>query len=346
MGSTRLALPLLLCLLLGVCEATAQGSGNIVWVPTASTFDGTAFTQVADGVGVTSFGLPGPTNPAGAGFSQDGFYAFGFATAIPGDDGPMLSQMELSQSPLKAGTQLVLAFDKGAEDHISFVALLADASEPGNIGVKVISSTRFEIRATIADPAPSETNNPDEVSAAFGLIVQTTNAPEESFNFRGTTFVTDMLWVDLEPMALAELPQFGEAPDISGFVVGLAAQGVSLSEANPVTFTAYIPERLFEAGRAHGVEVDGANCLGYRTYVELTGSEDGFFKLNSPDDQPAIDAMFDTDGDGSGDALWAFRIRNSQWSRQSLMFGRVEEDEIVPTATPESTWGTVKRAAH
>lgn len=343
MGSSRLVLPLAVFLLVGWSQIQAQGPGNIVWIPAASTYDGKAFTQVAEGVGVTSFGLPGPTNPAGAGLSLDGFYAFGFATAAPGPAGPELSQMDLSQSPLKAGTQLVLAFDKGANDHISFVALLADATEPGSMGVKVLSPTRFEVRARVADPVPSESNNPDQVGAAFGFIVQTTMAPEESFNFRGTTFVTDMLWVDLEPLALTELPQLGEATDISGFVVGLAAQGVSLSEANPVTFTAYIPERLFEAGRAHGVEVDGANCLGYRTYVELTGSEDGFFKLNTPDDQPVVDPSFDVDGDGSGDALWAFRIRNSQWSRQSLMFGRVEEQEVIPTPTPASTWGQVKR---
>ena len=341
MGSFRPLSSLLLCLSLGTSVA-AQGPGSIVWIPGSSTYDGNSFSQVSTGVGLTSFGLPGPTNPAGAGFSLDGFYAFGFATAVPGDGGPELSQMDLSQSPLAAGTELVLAFDKAADDHISFVALLADASQPDGIGVRVLSPTRFEVRAIIVDPVPSATNNPDQVTAAFGLIVQTTDAPEESFNFRGTTFVTDMLWVDLEPLALTELPQLDEGADGSGFAVGLAGQGVSLAEENPVTFTAFIPERLFAAGRAHGADVSGANCLGYRTFVELTGSDDGFTKLNSRDDQPAIEPAFDTDGDGDADAMWGFQIRNSQWSRQALMFGRLADDEPIPTSVSASSWAEVK----
>jgi hypothetical protein len=75
------------------------------------------------------------------------------------------------------------------------------------------------------------------------------------------------------------------SPQESGVVV--AVVGRSSLEKNPVTFTAFIPQRFFAAGRAYGVDVSGANCLGYRTFVELTGSDDGFTKLNSPDDQPA-----------------------------------------------------------
>lgn len=90
-----------------------------------------------------------------------------------------------------------------------------------------------------------------------------------------------------------------------------------------MTFTAFIPQRLFAAGRAYGVDVSGANCLGYRTFVELTGSDDGFTKLNSPDDQPASGPAFDTDGDGEAKAVWGVQFRNSQWSRQALMFGRL-----------------------
>lgn len=65
---------------------------------------------------------------------------------------------------------------------------------------------------------------------------------------------------------------------------GVAVAGRSSLEKNPVTSTAFIPQRLFAAGRAYGVDVSGANCLGSRTFVELTGADDGFTKLNSPDD--------------------------------------------------------------
>lgn len=338
----RTAISAAAALLLAACPAQTQSLGHIVWVPTASTFDGTPFIEVSAGVGLTKLGLPGPVNPAGAGQDVDGVYGFGFATAVPGPDGPTLDQLELEQSPLAAGTRLVLAFDKAADEHVSFVAMLADASQPGNIGVRLLSPTRFEVHATVVDPVASESNNPDALEAAFGLIVQTTQAPEAAFDFRGTVFVTDMVWLDLDALSLAELPQSAEAGDMAGFVVGLAARGVSLTQAAPVAFTAYIPEALFAAGRAHGIDVDGANCLGYRTYVELTGSDDGFDKLNVPTDQPQANAAFDVDGDGNADLVWGFRIRNSQWSRQALMFGRVESDIGVPTASPEPTWGEVK----
>lgn len=322
-------------------STTAQGPGTIAWDPAASTHDGTAFIELAPGVGVTSFGLPGPTNPAGAGVGVAGAFVFGFATAVPGEDGPTIEQMELGGSPLAAGTQLQLEFTKAAEDEISFVAMLADASEPGAIGVRVLSPTRFQVRAMVVDPVRSETNDPDATDAAFGLIVQVAPATQP-FSFLGTTFVTDMLWTDLEPLDLSELPQLADAASIGGFTVGLAARGVSAS-GGTASFTAFMPEALFVAAREHGVDVTGASCLGYRTYVELTGSDDGFHKLNDPDDQPQAYEAFDVDGDGAADAMWSFRITNSDWSRQALMFGKVEAPES-PTVVRDNSWGRVKEA--
>lgn len=187
----------------------------------------------------------------------------------------------------------------------------------------MLSPTRFQVRATIADPVLSETNDPDQVDAAFGLIVQAASGPEELYNFRGTTFVTDMLWTDLEPLTLSELPQLRRATDIGGFTAGLAARGVS-GTGGTATFTAHIPEALFAAARAHGVEVTGQACLGYRSFVELSGSDDGFTRLNLPPDAPQANPAFDL-GDGQADPMWSYRIANSQWSRQSLMFGRIED---------------------
>ena len=99
------------------------------------------------------------------------------------------------------------------------------------------------------------------------------------------------------------------------------SKGISASTA---TFHAFIPERLFAAGRANGVDVTGENCLGYRTYVQLTGSTNGFFKLNSPPSAAFADANFDSDGDGTPDAIWRFKIANSTWSRQVMGFGKAE----------------------
>ena len=83
-----------------------------------------------------------------------------------------------------------------------------------------------------------------------------------------------------------------------------------------------MPEAFFAFGRANGVDVTGADCLGYRGFSELAGSEDGFFKLNSPPDQPFTNLNFDIDGNGQADPMWSFRITNSAWSRQVLQFGK------------------------
>jgi hypothetical protein len=92
--------------------------------------------------------------------------------------------------------------------------------------------------------------------------------------------------------------------------------------------------------------VTGDNCLGYRSYVELTGSDDGFFKLNVPDDEPQAYEAFDVDGDGNADPMWSYRITNSPWSRQSLMFGKIEaeSDPDSPTVVETDAWGRVKES--
>jgi len=335
----------LLAVAAGVLVATAalaQGPGTIMWQPAASTHDGIAFVELQPGVGVTQLGLPGPTNPAGAGFNVGPAFAFGFATAVPGAEGPTMAQTDLGASALGAGTELVLRFSKAAEDHISFVAMLADASELGNIGVKVLSPTEFEVMATIVDPIVSESNNPDVVSAAFGLILQTTTDALSTFNFQGTTFVTDMHWLDLEPLDLTEMPQLSPDTDVAGMAAGIAAKGISAVVGNTASFTAYMPEAFFEFGRANGVDVTGDNCLGYRAYQELTGGDDGFQRLNDPPSMPQEAATFDVDADGAPDAMWHFRITNSQWSRQPILFGKVEETEPVPTAVGQGSWGSLK----
>ena len=338
------SMPTALLIMMLATAVHAQGPGSIVWDPDDSSYNGKKFTELSPGIGITSFGLPGPSNPVGAGADAGGVFLFGFATAVPGEDGPTLEQMELGGSDLRAGTELVLEFTKAAEDRISFVALLADATEAGSVGVRVLSDTRFQIAATVVNPVLSESNNPDELDAAFGLIVQVTQGPAELFNFRGTTFVTDMVWTDLEPLALSELPQLSDPADIGGFTTGLAARGVSAS-GGTANFTAFIPEALFSLARDNGVDVSGDNCLGYRSYVELTGSDDGFHKLTVPADQPQAQPAFDVDGDGVADPMWNYRITNSEWSRQALMFGKIDSDPTSPTAVDAGAWGWIKRAA-
>lgn len=345
-GAARAGLAMLMAAAFVAASATAplaQGPGTITWLPGQSSYDGTAFVELQPGVGATKLGFPGPTNPAGAGFNVGPAYAFGFATAVPGADGPTMAQTDLGASSLKAGTQLVLRFSKALEDHISFVAMLADASNLDDIGVRILSATEFEVKATIVDPIASEGNNPDAVDAAFGMIVQTTPDAEAAFNFRGTTFVTDMHWLDLEPLELGELPQLSEDTDVAGMAAGIAARGISAVVGNTGHFTAYMPEAFFEFGRANGVDVTGESCLGYRAYVELTGSDEGFQRLNDPPSMPQAAASFDVDGDGAPDPMWHFRITNSQWSRQALLFGKVEDDEPVPTSVGEGSWGGLKR---
>lgn len=319
----------------------AQGAGTISWDPAASTHDGVPFVELEAGVGAIQLGFPGPSNPAGTGFSGGGVFAFGFATAVPGEEGPAMAETDLGASPLTAGTELVLRFNKGEDDHISFVAMLADASDLSNIGVKVISPTVLEIKATIVDPIVSEGNNPDGVDAAFGLIMQVTPDPGQSFSFGGTVFVTDMHWLDLDALALTELPQ-APGTDVAGFAAGIAAQGVSAVIGNAANFTAFMPEAFFAFARSQGVEVTGETCLGYRAYVELTGSDEGFHRLNDPPSQPVTDESFDIDGLPGADPQWRFRITNSQWSRQALMFGQVGDSEPVPTAFERRSWGEAK----
>jgi hypothetical protein len=153
-----------------------------------------------------------------------------------------------------------------------------------------------------------------------------------------------MVWTDLEPLVLSELPQLSDPSNIGGFTAGLAVRGVSASGGS-ANFTAFIPEALFAAARQHGVDVTGDNCLGYRSFVELTGSDDGFFQLNVPPDSAQPNVAFDVDGDGSDDPMWSYRITNSQWSRQSLMFGKIESETEIPTAVTSDSWGEVKETA-
>lgn len=310
---------LIICLFAFVFLNPIQAQ-NIIWDPANSTYNGKPFVQLQPGIGSLSNGFPSTTNPAGAGATTSGIYAFGFATAIPGSTGPTMQQTELNASSLKAGTELVLRFTKPEAEQISFIAMVADASDPNQIGFKQLSSTQIEIRAKIVNPILSENNNPDTMESAFGLILQTTTTPETAFNFRGTIFVTDMHWLDLAPPAVEDLPQAQSAEDVTGMVAGIVASGISGNTAN---FTAFMPEDFFVFARDNGVDVNGANCLGYRTYVELTGSDEGFFKLNTPTDQPYDDPNFDIDGNSQPDPIWRYRISNTTWSQQALSFGKI-----------------------
>lgn len=336
--SYRNAASSLVCALLligGFCVAPARG--DLVWDPGASTYNGKSFVKLQTGVGSTSLGLPGARNPVGSVIGVAGVQIFAFVTALPEGDQVALKQTDLSSSPLVAGTELLLYFNKEESDHISFVALIAD-----EVGVRTVSPTRIEVRATVADPVLSESNNPDAVSATFGMVIFTTNEADSPLNFRGTVFTSDMHWLDLAPPGLDELPQTASAAEVAGFVAGLVAKGVS-EEGGRARFDAYIPERLFAFARATGFDVSGDNCMGYRTYVELAGSDEGFFKLNVPADAPVADAAFDVDGDGSADPLWHYRIVNSTWSRQVLTFGRIET-QGKSTAVSSDVWGQVKQS--
>lgn len=296
---------------------------DIVWDPASSTYDGTPFVELQAGVGAPAMGLPSAANPVGTVVKLGDVYAFGFSNAIPGSNGPTLDQTELGDSPLTAGTDLVLRFRRAADDHVSFLALVADASDLSTTGVRLLSETEIEVRARIANPVVSESNNPDGLDAAFGLVAFTTPTLTESFNMRTSVFVTDMHWLDVEPPDFSELPQ--GADDIQGFAAGLAAKGIGVANGGgPANFTAFMPEAFFEFARENGVEVTGADCLGYRAFVELTGSDEGFFKLNDPADRAYVDDNFDVDGDGDPDEIWRYRITNATWSRQVLAFGKAQ----------------------
>ena len=64
---------------LSAASLHGQGPGTIVWDPANSTYDGKAFTEIAEGVGLTKFGLPGASNPAGAGGGSAGVACGGAA---------------------------------------------------------------------------------------------------------------------------------------------------------------------------------------------------------------------------------------------------------------------------
>ncbi|NDB77477.1 MAG: hypothetical protein EB141_17855, partial [Verrucomicrobia bacterium] len=290
---------------------------DLAWLPTQSTHDGVPFSAL----GTVFASPPGATNPVGLGQSVSGTYRFGFFNRLPANPAaPTVAEADLTGSPLAAGTQLVLKFSKRTNDHVSFLAMTADAAVLSDVGYAVNpSGNELTVRARVVDPVASESNNPDTVGAAFGLLVRLAPTPTGPENFRGTVFVTDMLYHDVEPPGPGDAAQ--TSTNYIGQMVSLAAKGISASTA---TFHAFIPERLFAAGRSNGVDVTGENCLGYRTYVQLTGSSNGFFKLNDPPSSAFTDANFDSDGDGSPDAIWRYKIANSTWSRQVIGFGKAE----------------------
>jgi hypothetical protein len=300
---------------------------DLTWNPTASTHDGAAFVSLSQGVGSVSLGFPSTSNPAGAGQLVQGAYVFGFTTGT--NPTPAIDETNLSGSPLAAGTKLVLVFDKAENDRISTLAMIADASDLDNIGLRVLSPTQIEVKATVVDPVISESNNPDNIGAAFGFVAQLV-VDTNPIDLKGTVFVTDMHWQDVSAPDFSELPQTSD--DVSGMAAGIAAAGISSTQVSgTAAFTAFMQESFFVFARENGVEVTGESCLGYRAYVELTGSNDGFAKLNDPVDQPHSMSTFDADGDGNADAMWRFRITNSTWSRQILSFGRVD---ALQTAKP------------
>jgi len=298
-------------------SASTSSPAEIAWLPTSSTRDGVPFT----GLGTVMLAPPGATNPIGLGQLSGGTYRFGFFNQIPANPAaPTPAEANLTGSPITNGTKLVLKFSKRTNDHVSFVAMTADASVLLDVGYAVnTAGTEITVRAKVVNPVVSQSNNPDTVDAAFGLLIQLAPTPTGPENFRGTVFVTDMLYQDVEPPGASEAAQ--TSTNYIGQMVSLAAKGISASTA---TFHAFIPERLFAAGRANGVDVTGENCLGYRTYLQLTGSSNGFFKLNSPTTSAFTDANFDSDGDGSADAIWRYKIANSTWSRQVIGFGKAD----------------------
>jgi len=302
-------------------------SADLTWIPSASTYDGSAFTDLwvggyVPGVGTVQGGFPSESNPAGAGQTVDGIYIFGFTTGTSPSPPAPVSETNLSASPLSAGSQLTLVFDKAETDRISFLALVADASDASTIGFKQLSPTRIEIRAAVADPVLSESNDPDNLGAAFGLIAVLADETNP-IDLKGTVFVTDMHWSDVSPPDFSELPQTAE--DISGMAAGIAAAGISTTNVDGTArFTAFMQESFFEYARENGVDVTGESCLGYRAFVELSGNDEGFEKLNNPTDQPEELAGFDSDGDGKPDQMWQYRITNASWSRQVISFGKID----------------------
>lgn len=322
---------------------TPSLSGQVTWVPSTSTHDGTPFVDLpgAPGFGALTVAQPSATNPVGAVFGSNGVWAFGFANTTISNT-PTVSETDLGASALTAGTNLILKFTKGANDFISFVAMLADASTLSNIGLKVTSTTTFEIKATIVDPIISASNNPDAVSSAFGMVIQTVTSSTSAFNFQGTVFVTNIHWNDLVPPNFNDLPQTADdTTGIAGFVTGITANGIITgSDTTKADFYAYMPEKFFEFARANGVDVTGANCLGYRTFEQLglNQAPNGFFKMNDPDTLAFVDSNFDVDGNSLADSIWRFRIHNEKWSTESIAFGKldivtaIEDENILPTA--------------
>ncbi|MBT4161384.1 MAG: hypothetical protein HOC70_16030 [Gammaproteobacteria bacterium] len=306
---------------------------EIVWNPGLSTHNGIAFVEVQAGVGAVEMAQPGPTNPAGVGQTNGSSYGFGFATTS--STSPSVADTNLAGTDLDAGTNLVLVFDKASTDQVSMIAMMADASTPADIGFRQLSSTQIEVRAKVVDPVLSESNNPDSVGAAFGMVIQLIDSAVD-LDLKGTVFVSDMHYQDLSPPSLPDLPQSSD--EVEGMAAGLAAKGISsITNAGAATFMAFMQESFFELARENGVDVTGESCLGYRSYVELTGSDDGFERLNSPIDQTTTLANFDTNGDGSLDEIWLYRITNSEWSEQVLAFGIANSNTKTATQYLQTT---------
>ena len=318
----RRLLPLLcgvlLLALLTAPAALAVGASPITWSPGASTYgaSATAFMPAPppapSGVGTT---LPGPSMVYGAGF-WDGVnevYAMGFINAVPMSQSlPALAQTELAGGPLAAGTPLALTFEKAAGQKIDSVAILGDPDalvsiEPADPAT-LTASTTVTVHATVTDPVASQSG---DAGAAFGLIVDCSSDPAR--DFRGSLFVTDMHWLDIDP------PTFNATG-----LAGLSAHGQNGVQA---TFDGiFAPAFLAAMGVADPNQVQG-----YVDVTAVTGWTGASFTVMGA-------------GDGSlwPSGCWKYRLANSTWSTHNILFGRMAKPAKAVGVSPKGTVATTR----
>lgn len=291
--------------LIAISLTSTSAFAAITWEPANSTYNGTAFAAVSypgvpAGVGMTTSGVPA----YGASFaSPDGKGSvFGFINAIPTGPGlPTIAQTDLGSTVLVGGTSLILEFAKAETDRVNYVALVANGQD--NLSYEHLSTTRFRIHATIVDPVVSASG---DTQAAFGLYIDTQAG--DSFDYKGTVFVTDMHFLDIGAPSGA----------ISG-VAGISADGVNGTE---VHFFAYMPQAVLTK---FGI-TDPNQCQGYSDGQQVPA---GFTNYG-----PTTTMGFNFDGDDTTqDSVLKLGIVKSDWSKHDIQFGVKQSDVTAPKVT-------------
>lgn len=289
----------------------ANAGADIKWLPTSSNYGGTNFvnTGMPDGMGATSL-PPGPGVAYGAGFNSNGVFTFGFVGTMVMSQ-PTFAQTELGSTVLTAGTVLGLEFEKAAADKINYVAMVGDGAQPAKW--EYMDSTHVRVMATIVNPVQSASG---DLSAAFGLLIDYQNVP--ALDFKGTLFVTDMHYMDLQPPT--------QQPTGLG---GIAANGTSGVTAN---FWGFLPLGFL---KTFGVDLSNPqDCLGYVDSIAVPAGLS--FENKGFDD--TLGFLFN-DPDNPTNTVLKARVSSSAWSVHNIQFGKLSgpAPTPVPSVAPTSS---------